>query len=134
MIIQVQAHSRAGLIGNPSDGHHGKTISIIVRNFAASVVCCESPRPAIAGRNVFTADIFDCRQDTVAGVGDEFQLTDAINRLAQQQAMYALAWQARGYDIGNRIEYAKCSLDFALRRPDTGPEPRSHPRSLLEAC
>lgn len=44
MIIHTQAFARAGLIGNPSDGYFGKTISVILRNFSASVDCYESPR------------------------------------------------------------------------------------------
>jgi glucuronokinase len=42
-IFKTQAYARAGLIGNPSDGYHGKTISLIVKNFAASVVIYEWP-------------------------------------------------------------------------------------------
>ena len=41
LIIRKRAYARAGLIGNPSDGYHGKTISIIVRNFWAEVVLYE---------------------------------------------------------------------------------------------
>lgn len=40
-IIRKRAYARAGLLGNPSDGYHGKTISIIVRNFWAEVVLYE---------------------------------------------------------------------------------------------
>lgn len=40
-IIRKRAYARAGLLGNPSDGYHGKTISIIVRNFWAEVVMYE---------------------------------------------------------------------------------------------
>lgn len=40
-IIRKRAYARAGLIGNPSDGYNGKTISIIVRNFFAEVVLYE---------------------------------------------------------------------------------------------
>lgn len=47
MIIRTKAYGRAGLIGNPSDGYFGKTISFIVRNFAAEVTCYESPQVAI---------------------------------------------------------------------------------------
>ncbi len=43
MIIQARAHARAGLVGNPSDGYFGKTISFIVRNFCAEVDLYESP-------------------------------------------------------------------------------------------
>jgi glucuronokinase len=43
MIIRTQAFARAGLVGNPSDGYFGKTISLVVRNFRAEVVLYESP-------------------------------------------------------------------------------------------
>jgi UTP--glucose-1-phosphate uridylyltransferase len=86
---------------------------------------------AIAGRYVFTPEIFDCIDRTGRGVGGEIQLTDAMNLLAQRQPMYALAWQARRYDIGNRVEYAKCFIDFALRRPETATAVREHLRTAL---
>ena len=43
MIIEDRAYARAGLLGNPSDGYHGKCISISVRNFGANVILYESP-------------------------------------------------------------------------------------------
>ena len=43
MIITANAYARAGLVGNPSDGYYGKTISFIIRNFAATVRLWESP-------------------------------------------------------------------------------------------
>ncbi len=43
MIIKSQAFARAGLIGNPSDGYFGKTISFVIRNFRARVQIWESP-------------------------------------------------------------------------------------------
>lgn len=43
LIIRCQAHPRAGLIGNPSDGYYGKTISFIIRNLCAEVLLWESP-------------------------------------------------------------------------------------------
>jgi glucuronokinase len=43
MIITTHAHARAGLVGNPSDGYFGKTISFIIRNFRATVTLWESP-------------------------------------------------------------------------------------------
>jgi glucuronokinase len=44
MIITAHAYARAGLVGNPSDGYFGKTLSCIVRNFRATVSLWESPR------------------------------------------------------------------------------------------
>jgi len=86
---------------------------------------------AIAGRYIFTADIFEHIDRTTKGVGGEIQLTDAMNTLAQVQPMYALAWQAKRYDIGNRVEYAKCFVDFALRREDTANALREHLKGKL---
>ena len=43
MIITAHAYARAGLVGNPSDGYFGKTISFVIRNFAATVRLWESP-------------------------------------------------------------------------------------------
>lgn len=40
-IIRKRAYARAGLLGNPSDGYNGKTISIIIKNFWAEVVLYE---------------------------------------------------------------------------------------------
>jgi glucuronokinase len=42
-IVKSQAHARAGLLGNPSDGFFGKTLSVIVKDFTARVVLYEWP-------------------------------------------------------------------------------------------
>lgn len=42
-IIRSRACARAGLIGNPSDGYFGKTISVVVPKFHAEVVLYEWP-------------------------------------------------------------------------------------------
>jgi glucuronokinase len=41
LILRRRAFARAGLVGNPSDGYHGKTISLIVKNYHADVVLYE---------------------------------------------------------------------------------------------
>jgi glucuronokinase len=43
MIHTAHAYARAGLVGNPSDGYFGKTISFVIRNFKATVRLWESP-------------------------------------------------------------------------------------------
>lgn len=46
-LIRKRAFARAGLVGNPSDGYHGKTISVIVRNYWAEVTLYEWDRVEI---------------------------------------------------------------------------------------
>ena len=71
MIIRKQSYARAGLIGNPSDGYFGKTISFIVRNFQAEVVLWESPQleilPATRDHSVF--DSIQALKDDVSSFG-----------------------------------------------------------------
>jgi glucuronokinase len=42
-LIKTKAYARAGLVGNPSDGYHGRTVSLIVKNFAAEAFIYEWP-------------------------------------------------------------------------------------------
>ncbi len=42
MACEATAYARAGLIGNPSDGYFGKTISFIIRDFSAKVTLYEN--------------------------------------------------------------------------------------------
>ena len=52
MIIESRAYARAGLLGNPSDGYFGKTISIIIRNFGAIISIYESPDLVIEEQSI----------------------------------------------------------------------------------
>jgi glucuronokinase len=52
MIIETRAFARAGLLGNPSDGYFGKTISVSVRNFGARVQIYQSPELIIEEHKV----------------------------------------------------------------------------------
>jgi len=44
MNIVTHAYARAGLVGNPSDGYNGKTISFVIRQYKATVTLRESER------------------------------------------------------------------------------------------
>ena len=66
---------------------------------------------AIMGRYVLTPDIFDKIDETEPGVGGEIQLTDALQKL---DSIYGVTFQGKTYDIGNRLEWLKTSIEFAL--------------------
>ena len=71
MIIRQKSYARAGLIGNPSDGYFGRTISFIVRNFCAEVTLWESPELEIlpAARDHSTFGSIDALADDVRSFG-----------------------------------------------------------------
>ncbi|SEM55432.1 UTP--glucose-1-phosphate uridylyltransferase [Mesobacillus persicus] len=72
----------------------------------------------IMGRYVLRPEIFDILANTPIGSGDELQLTDALNELAQKQAVFAYEFEGQRYDIGDKLGFIKATIDFALERED----------------
>ncbi|MEW6010901.1 MAG: UTP--glucose-1-phosphate uridylyltransferase GalU [Euryarchaeota archaeon] len=66
---------------------------------------------AIMGRYILESEIFDHIQEVPPGFGGEIQLTDAMRLLNK---IYGVVFQGRTYDIGNKVEWLKTSIDFAL--------------------
>jgi UTP--glucose-1-phosphate uridylyltransferase len=80
---------------------------------------------AVIGRYVLTPEIFDALRRTTPGRGGEIQLTDAINLLAQEQAVYAYRFEGRRFDVGNPLDYLKATVELGAERDDLGPEFRA---------
>ncbi len=73
---------------------------------------------AVLGRYVLTPEIFDLLESQQAGKGGEIQLTDAIVRLMELQAVYAYDFEGIRYDVGDKFGFIKATIDFALERED----------------
>jgi UTP--glucose-1-phosphate uridylyltransferase len=72
----------------------------------------------ILGRYIITPAIFDILEQTEPGKGGEVQLTDALNVLAQKEAMYAYIFEGRRYDVGDKQGFLQATVEFALQRED----------------
>jgi len=70
------------------------------------------------GRYIFTSEIFECIKETPPGKGNEIQLTDAIRMLMEKEEVYAYVFEGKRYDAGDKVEYVKAIVDFALARED----------------
>lgn len=75
-------------------------------------------RLASRGRYAFTPDLFAYLQDTKPGSGGEIQLTDAINAMAAEGAVYAFVHEGPILDVGKKQDYLRASIELALRRSD----------------
>ncbi len=71
---------------------------------------------AVLGRYVLTPEIFDLLETQGKGAGNEIQLTDAITRLMDRQAVYAYDFEGLRYDVGDKFGFIKATIDFALAR------------------
>ncbi len=91
----------------------------------------EKPHPgdapsdlAVMGRYVFGPAILDEIDRTPPGKGGEIQLTDAIRSLLRSEEVYGYTFEEGRYDVGDKQEYLRATVDLALRRDDLGPDLR----------
>ncbi len=73
---------------------------------------------AIAGRYILTPEIFKAIEQTPRGKNNEIQLTDAMRNLLKRESLYSYTIEGKRYDIGNKMDYLKTTVDFALRRKE----------------
>jgi UTP--glucose-1-phosphate uridylyltransferase len=99
----------------------------------------EKPKPdeapstlAVMGRYVFTPEIFDALEMVQPGKGGEIQLTDAISILLKEQTVYGYTFEQGRYDIGNKLDYLRATVELALEREDVGPEFRAFLADLVQ--
>jgi UTP--glucose-1-phosphate uridylyltransferase len=87
---------------------------------------------AVAGY-VLTPDIFSYLEQTSVGQGGEIWLADGVQKIAAKGNLYALEFQGRRYDAGNKLEYLQATVDLALARDDLGPAFRAYLEDKLFA-
>ena len=85
---------------------------------------------AIIGRYVLTPDVFDMLAETAPDRRGEIQLTDALRRLRRTRPMYAVEFEGKRYDTGDKLGFLKATVEFALARPDLADEFRAYLKAL----
>ena len=85
---------------------------------------------AIIGRYVLTPDLFPILAETPADSRGEIQLTNGLRTLRQRRPIYAVEFEGRRYDTGDKLGFLKATVDFALARPDLGDEFRAYLKGL----
>ncbi|MCX7590288.1 MAG: UTP--glucose-1-phosphate uridylyltransferase GalU [Kiritimatiellae bacterium] len=91
----------------------------LIEDFVEKPSVDEAPSNlAIAGRYVLTPDIFDFIARTPPGKNGEIQLTDALRLLVETRAVYGLRFDGQRYDIGNKLDFIKTNLTYALAREE----------------
>lgn len=73
---------------------------------------------AILGRYIISPRIFEFLESATPGKNGEIWLTDALERLMENEAMYAYDFEGDRYDVGDRIGFLKATVEFALKRED----------------
>ena len=76
---------------------------------------------AIIGRYVLTPDVFERIARLRPGAIGEIQLTDALCQMAEEGPFYGLVLKGGRYDIGNKLDWLRATVEVALRHPEVGP-------------
>jgi UTP--glucose-1-phosphate uridylyltransferase len=99
----------------------------------------EKPKPedapsnlAVMGRYVFTPEIFESLERIGPGAGGEIQLTDAMALLLKEQTIYGHIFEHGRYDIGDKVDYLRATVELAIERDDLGPEFRTFLADLVQ--
>ena len=125
--VPMSQVSRYGVI----DGERTGDRTYRIKDFIEKPSIEEAPSNlAIAGRYILTPDIFDCIDRTVRGKNNEIQLTDALRLLVKSEAIYGHRVDGRRYDIGNKLDFIRTNIVFALARDDLRDDLTAYIKSL----
>ena len=84
---------------------------------------------AVIGRYVLSPKVFEVLEDTAPGRGNEIQLTDALQTLAQGEGegegVYGVVFSGRRFDTGDKLSYLKANVILAAERPEFGDDLRA---------
>jgi UTP--glucose-1-phosphate uridylyltransferase len=84
----------------------------------------------ITGRVILPPKIFSILKQTKPGKGGEIQLTDALTTLIAGNSGYAYHYEGTFYDCGNKLEYLKAVVNYALKHEDLKEEFVSYLKSI----
>ncbi len=107
--------NRYGIVGGQTMSERITKLNILIEK--PSIESAPS-NLAIAGRYILTPEIFKALEQTTAGKGGEIQLTDAFLIQLQSQEIYAHRIEGERHDIGNKMDFLKTTVKFALRRKE----------------
>jgi len=74
---------------------------------------------AVLGRYILPSKVLDLLETTVAGVGGEVQLTDALDELLKRDGLNAFETDAGVFDCGNKRGFLNANLAVGMRDPVT---------------
>ena len=80
--------------------------------------CFNEYKTTILGRYIITPQIFEILENTAPGKGNEIQLTDALETLIKNEAMYAYDFEGQRYDVGDKLGFLQATVEFAMKREE----------------
>ncbi len=97
--------------------------SAVIKNIVEKPAVEEAPSNlSVVGRYVFSSAIWNLLAKTPVGVGDEIQLTDAIDMLIEQETVEAFHMSGKSFDCGDKLGYLAAIVEYGAQHPKLGAE------------
>lgn len=109
-----EAH-KYGIVGCGETVAHGFEITQMVEKPAQGTA---PSNLYINGRYILQPEIFDILARQEKGAGNEIQLTDGMNKLAESQTFYGYRFEGSTFDCGSKTGFIEANVAFALARAD----------------
>ena len=87
---------------------------------------------SILGRVLLTPDVFDIIDALEPGAGGEYQLTDAMAKMARGGGIYSLEFEGERFDLGSKVGFLKANITKGLTHPETKDELREFLKELAK--
>lgn len=87
---------------------------------------------AVVGRYVFSASIWGFLENPI-GVGDEIQLTDAIDMLIEKETVEAFYQTGKNFDCGDKIGYMQAFVEYGIHHPQLGEKFKQYLKELVKS-
>jgi len=127
--IELHEVERHGIV-RASDTNGSGNNAIRLTELVEKPSLAEAPsRLGVFGRYLLEPYIWDAIVKTDRGAAGEVQLTDALNLLSRERAVFGVFFEGQHFDAGDRMGYLKANIELSLQ--DTQQPLRTYLSSLL---
>ncbi len=132
MEVPKESISSYGCIDAEPVSYNGSRNKVYrIRDLVEKPKASEAPSNlAIIGRYILTPDIFECIGKVQPGAGGEIQLTDALRLQLRSRPIYAVKFEGKRYDAGDKLGFLQATVELALKREDLGAAFREYLKGL----
>ncbi|OOR97104.1 UTP--glucose-1-phosphate uridylyltransferase [Canicola haemoglobinophilus] len=104
-----------------------------IKNIVEKPTIEEAPSNlAVVGRYVFSDTIWDLLEKAPIGIGDEIQLTDAIDMLIDKEIVEAFHMTGKTFDCGDKIGYMQAFVEYSIQHPQLGEKFKGYLKELVK--
>lgn len=131
--VPMEDVSKYGIIKPLEHKNLGESISAIDTLVEKPALEDAPSNLAIMGRYILSPEIFSILENQAPGKDNEIQLTDALEKLNEQEQVIAYNFTGDRYDIGGKLGFVQATIDFALNREDLHEDIKNYMKQKLDS-